>query len=83
MSHDLPTPLYLTRRDAARNMARFYVLSLEETLFGEIALVRNWGRIGSAGQMQRQTFDGRGAAVRVYQRLLKAKQRKGYRAPAG
>ncbi len=82
MSHDLPSPLYLTCRDAARNMARFYVLSLEETLFGEIALVRNWGRIGSAGQMQRQTFDGRGAAVTVYQRLLKAKQHKGYRAPA-
>lgn len=30
-----------------RNMARFYELSVEPTLFGEVALVRRWGRIGT------------------------------------
>jgi hypothetical protein len=32
---------------ASRNMARFYVLAIEPTLFDEMALVREWGRIGS------------------------------------
>jgi predicted DNA-binding WGR domain protein len=42
--------LVLERRDPAANMARFYVLALEETLFGDAALVREWGRIGTTGQ---------------------------------
>lgn len=32
--------LVLERRDPARNMARFYVLTIEPTLFGDVALVR-------------------------------------------
>ena len=32
--------LYIERRDAGRNMARFYALSIEETLFGQPCLVR-------------------------------------------
>lgn len=47
---DLPsTPSNMTilrRIDRARNMARFYALGVEPTLFGEFALVREWGRIG-------------------------------------
>jgi predicted DNA-binding WGR domain protein len=42
--------LVLERRNASRNMARFYVLAIEPTLFGEMALVREWGRIGSWGR---------------------------------
>ena len=42
--------LVLERVDRARNMARFYVLSIEPTLFEDLALVRRWGRIGSAGR---------------------------------
>ena len=42
--------LVLERRDATRNMARFYVLAIEPTLFGDTALIREWGRIGSAGR---------------------------------
>jgi predicted DNA-binding WGR domain protein len=41
--------LVLERRDAQRNMARFYVLAIEPTLFGDVALLREWGRIGSTG----------------------------------
>ena len=42
--------LVLERVDRAKNMARFYVLSIEPTLFEDFALVRRWGRIGSAGR---------------------------------
>src|SRR5271165_1693787 len=42
--------LVLERVDRTKNMARFYVLSIELTLFEDLALVRRWGRIGSAGR---------------------------------
>ena len=45
-----PQTLVLERRDASCNMARFYVLAIEPTLFGDMALVREWGRIGSSGR---------------------------------
>ena len=40
--------LVLERVDRAKNMTRFYVLSIEPTLFEDFALVRRWGRIGNA-----------------------------------
>jgi hypothetical protein len=40
-------PPHLHRIDPARNMARFYVLSIQPTLFGGASLIRNWG--GSEG----------------------------------
>lgn len=42
--------LVLERVDPARNMARYCVLSVEPTLFGDTALVREWGRIGMLGR---------------------------------
>src|ERR1700757_4472213 len=44
--------LVLERVDRTKNMARFYVLSIEPTLFEDLALVRRWGRIGSAGRQR-------------------------------
>ncbi len=38
--------LVLERCDPARNMARLYVLTIEPTLFGDTALLREWGRLG-------------------------------------
>lgn len=37
----------LERREGASNSAHYDVLSIEPTLFTEIGLVREWGRIGS------------------------------------
>lgn len=39
---------HFRRVDVARNMARYYSLLLQPTLFGDMSLVRNWGRIGTA-----------------------------------
>ena len=41
--------LVLERVEPACNMARYYVLSVELTLFDDAALVREWGRLGSLG----------------------------------
>lgn len=38
-----PYQLYIERADAAKNMARFYALSIEPTLFGTPCLTRRWG----------------------------------------
>ncbi|MFC5086053.1 WGR domain-containing protein [Microvirga arabica] len=32
------------------NIARFYVLAIEANLSGDATLIREWGRIGAAGQ---------------------------------
>jgi len=68
----------LTRIDQAQNMARFYALDIQPTLFGEIALVREWGRIGSAGRVQSTPFPTDEEAKAAYTRQLRAKVRRGY-----
>ncbi|MFC1458592.1 WGR domain-containing protein [Microvirga arabica] len=40
----------LDRRDPGANIARFYVLAIEANLSGDATLIREWGRIGAAGQ---------------------------------
>jgi predicted DNA-binding WGR domain protein len=62
-------PLHLRRIDPARNMARFYALSIQPTLFGGASLVRNWGRIGTNGQAMMETFDEDGVAGEALSRL--------------
>jgi len=41
--------LRLEKINPARNHRRWYVLSVQPTLFGEWALIREWGRIGNNG----------------------------------
>ncbi|HEY1780426.1 MAG TPA: WGR domain-containing protein [Roseiarcus sp.] len=49
---DVLNVLVLERVDRTKNMARYYVLSVEPTLFAESSLVRRWGRIGGAEQVR-------------------------------
>ncbi|MCK1277385.1 WGR domain-containing protein [Bradyrhizobium sp. 61] len=70
--------LVLERRDPARNMARFYVLAIEPTLFGDTALVREWGRLGGRGRRRLDLFDGHVQAVEALESWLRRKTRRGY-----
>ena len=70
--------IYIERRDAARNMARFYILTIRPTLFGEIQLVRYWGRIGARGQRLSHVFTRELDAVRLFLDLLRRKRKRGY-----
>lgn len=45
-----PRTLDLRRIDVARNMRRYYRLSVQRDLFGRACLIREWGRIGARGQ---------------------------------
>ncbi len=70
--------LILERREPAANMARFYVLSLEPTLFGDTALVREWGRLGAQGRRRLDLFEARAHAGEALDVWLQRKLRKGY-----
>ena len=78
MSELQAAPVHLTRRDPNRNMARFYRIALAPTLFGEVALIRTWGRIGTAGQVRLETFGKAGDATLAGAKLERAKRRRGY-----
>lgn len=78
---ETPSPRCLVRIDPARNMARFYALSIEPSLFGDTALVQNWGRIGHAGQCRIRLFRSLDAAVQKLASLEAAKRRRGYVPP--
>lgn len=80
MSENAPTPVILDRRDPARNMHRFYVLSIEPSLFGGATLVREWGRIGHPGRRRIEIHESQDIAVAALQLWLRRKLRRGYRA---
>ena len=50
--------IVLERVDPSRNIARYYVLSIEPTLFATHTIIRRWGRIGSFGQERLKFFGG-------------------------
>ena len=71
--------VYLTRIDANQNMARYYRMTLQPTLFGEWSLIREWGRIGRGGQVKTNPYLNAGDAMNAMMALESIKVRKGYR----
>ena len=70
--------LYLERRDPARNMARYYALSIERDLFDGVLAVRRWGRIGTLGRRASLPCPDRATALAVLSDIEAAKRRRGY-----
>lgn len=71
--------LVLERRDPAQNMARFYVLSLEPTLFGDdVALVREWGRLGRQGHRRLDLYANPMVAAEALETWSERKVRRGF-----
>lgn len=73
-----PYHLRVHRIDPAKNMARFYAMSIEPTLFGDTSLIRSWGRIGTHGQWRIDLFAHETQAVDHFLALLRKKRKKGY-----
>lgn len=73
------TAIVLTRIDNHRNMARFYKLDIQPTLFGECSLVREWGRIGRGGTVRTELHATRGLADRALIAHWARKRSRGYR----
>ena len=69
----------LHRIDAARNMYRFYRLSLQPDLLGGCQLVRTWGRIGTSdGNECHEYFPDDTDALSRMADLEAAKRLRGY-----
>lgn len=79
MAAQPPTAVHLRRVDPARNMARYYSLSVCRNLFGEWELVREWGRIGRGGQVRSAAYDTEAGAAAALNRQQRVKERRGYR----
>jgi predicted DNA-binding WGR domain protein len=72
--------LLMHRVDPAKNAYRFYALSLEPTLFGDVALVRRWGRIGTRGRQIIELHPDEGSASTAMLPHRLKRQRHGYEA---
>jgi predicted DNA-binding WGR domain protein len=68
----------LERIDPTKNVARYYVLSVEATLFARNTFVRRWGRIGSTGRQRLEFFDSRNSAGLTLETWLASKRQRGY-----
>lgn len=74
---DRPTMLF--RIESETNTNRFNGITVQPNLFGGHSVIRNWGRIGSSGQMQIDLYDNEHKAKDERDRILKFKRRRGYR----
>ncbi|WP_174626899.1 WGR domain-containing protein [Candidatus Methylobacter favarea] len=70
--------IYLVRHDSDKNLHRFYQLHVTPGIFEDWALVREWGRVGSPGTVRKDWFETEEKALIARQRLVEAKQKKGY-----
>ena len=73
--------LYLERRDASRNMARFYAFSVEQDLFGALLAVRRWGRIGTRGRTVSLPCPDMKSARAALESVVVSKRQRGYSEP--
>lgn len=69
---------HLYRISPEANMARYYSIDLAPTLFGEISVLRRWGRIGTRGQTRIETWLSMIEAEAAANRVLRQKSRRGY-----
>lgn len=69
---------HLHRIDPEANMARFYCIDVAATLFGDVSVLRTWGRIGTHGQTSIETCTTVEEAERAASQTLRQKMRRGY-----
>jgi predicted DNA-binding WGR domain protein len=70
--------IILYRIDSQKHMHRYYRLAVQPDLFGQWCLLREWGRIGSSGQMRQVLFPTRQEAEAALDKQRRAKVRRGY-----
>ena len=68
--------IILHRIDAVKNMRRCYRLDVQPDLFGQWCFIREWGRIGRAGQVR--MVPAAADAQDALARQQRVKERRGY-----
>jgi predicted DNA-binding WGR domain protein len=74
------TAINLVRIDGDNNMARFYKIDVQPTLFGEWAVIREWGRIGQGGTLRSTAYNTARAAEAARDQRFRGKVKSGYTA---
>jgi predicted DNA-binding WGR domain protein len=76
----LPLDITLEFRqvDPARGRSRRYRLAESRSLFGELALLITWGRIGAQPRVRVETFASEVARVARWEELLARRSAHGY-----
>jgi predicted DNA-binding WGR domain protein len=69
---------HLHRIDPEASMARFYIVDVAPTLFGEVSVLRTWGRIGTHGRTSIETCETADDATKAAARTLRQKMGRGY-----
>lgn len=79
IQHEIfPDRVKLRRIDPAKNMRRFYLMTVQRDLFGGATLIKEWGRIGTSGKIQRDQHADEGQAIDALADIAKAKHKRGY-----
>jgi predicted DNA-binding WGR domain protein len=65
--------------DRAQQRFRFYELRWHTTLWGGVALVRGWGRLGTPGHARVREYPDRASAAPDAERAVRRRLRRGYR----
>jgi predicted DNA-binding WGR domain protein len=73
-----PDQTYLRCVDPEANKQRFYVLTVQPTLFGGVDLVCEWGRIGSAGAVHFIPHTDTGQAIDTIRTITAKRRARGY-----
>lgn len=74
-----PDQISLRRVDPSRNMNRYYRMVVHRDLFGGATLIREWGRVGSPGQIRKEYHVDEGRAVDALADVMLKKRKRGYR----
>ena len=73
------TVIALYKTDPTKNVFRFYRLDIQQDLFGNHCLIRQWGRIGKAGQMKTTPFPTLETAEQELVKFQRMKTKRGYK----
>jgi predicted DNA-binding WGR domain protein len=73
-----PSFTRLQKCDSERNLHRYYILYMQQNLFGGWPSIREWGRIGYPGQIIVELCNSLEEADRVFGAKLRQKRRRGY-----
>ena len=71
-------PIHLHRVNAEASLARFYHIDIAPTLFGEVSVLRSWGRIGTHGRTSVETCPTPVEAETAADRTLRQKVQRCY-----
>ncbi|MDB4111152.1 WGR domain-containing protein [Yoonia sp.] len=73
-----PDQIRLRREEPSKNVRRFYMMVVQPDLFGGASLIREWGRLGSAGQVRIDHHADEGQAINALSNLMASKRKRGY-----